>query len=54
MLSWSHQKFKADKLILKNYILCMGADIFDFNALRFGRLVADWSVENMTPDMTPC
>jgi hypothetical protein len=25
--------------------------VFCFDTLRYGRLIADWSVENMNPDM---
>ena len=32
------------------YILYIGADIIYFNTLRFGRLIADWSIDNMFLD----
>ena len=32
------------------YISYIGADIIYFNTLRFGRLIADWSIENMFLD----
>jgi len=46
---WSQQHFKCD--IFKLHLI-HGFDILDFNTSRFGRLAADWSVENKTPDMT--
>ena len=27
--------------------------VLGFDTLRFSRLITDWSVENMNPDMTP-
>jgi hypothetical protein len=34
------------------YVFSRGTDILDFNNIRFRRVVADWSVENVTPQMT--
>jgi hypothetical protein len=35
---------------LKLDIYCI---FFSNDASRFGRLIADWSVKNMSPDVTP-
>ena len=29
------------------------SNVFFYDCVRFGRLVAYWSIENMTPDMHP-
>ena len=34
------------------YVFSRGTDILDFNNIRFRRVVTDWSVENVTPQMT--
>ena len=31
----------------------MDSNILDFYVLRVGRLIADWWIENITPDITP-
>jgi len=53
-MTWSQQHFKnwlVNKIIKTSF--CQWADIFNFNASRFDKLVADWLVENMTLDVTP-
>jgi hypothetical protein len=53
LLSLIIQSYARQLNILTNRTIVLGV-YSAFNNSRFGRLVVDWFVEDMTPDMTLC